>query len=210
MALNTSELQRLKYELGFNQLDVGAEPYIGVTRYFEQIVLPNLSAGLVTTSTTVTVAAPAGTNPVAASIALGSVVGVNVFDRVVVDVDFAQEEATVQSISGSSIVVQLGKAHGSAGAYPVTVEAGESIVREYIRRCRNVATQIEQFGQLAGIKRADKVEFFGGAHGRASEKSGFGTLIEMQKSFRSELCMLLFGVGNIQQFGSVGSRIGVY
>lgn len=208
--LTQGELQRIKSELGFNQLNVGAEPYVGITRYFEQIVLSNLSVGALTSSSTVTTEIPVGSNPVAAPLTLGSVVGFSVFDRVIVDVDFAQEEATVQAVTGSAIVVQLSKAHGAAGPYPVTVEAGESIVREYLRRCRYAAAQIEQFGPLAGIKKADEVEFFGGAHGRASEKSGFMTLLDMQRAFRTELCMLLFGVGNIQQFGSVGSRIGVY
>lgn len=38
MALTTAELTRIKAELGFNVLQSGAEPYIGVTLLFEQII----------------------------------------------------------------------------------------------------------------------------------------------------------------------------
>jgi hypothetical protein len=205
MALTQGELQRIKHEVGINQLTVGAEPYVGVTRYFEQIVLPYLQSGPITTSSTVV-----GCGCGSVSLALVSSVGFSLFDRAIVDVDVAQEEATVQSVVGNSITLQLAKAHGSAGAYPVTVEGGESLVRTYLRKCRYVSDQIEQFGPRAGLKKADEVEFFGGAHGRSSEKSGYMTLVDMQRGFRTELCMLLFGVGNIQQFGGGGSRIGVY
>lgn len=207
MALNTSEIQRVKAELHFNQLNIGAEPYIGVTRYFEQIVLPNLNGGALTTSTTAT-AAQAAPTPVA--ITLASATGFSLLDRVIVDVDDAQEEATVQSIAGAIILVRLQKAHGPAGAYPVTVEGGESLVRQYLAKLRTIATRIDRFGARAGVKKVDEVELFGGAHGRASEMNGFRTLEQMQQYFRGELCQLLFGVGDIAQFGGAGGRIGVY
>lgn len=207
MPLLTSELQRLKFELGFNQLNVGAEPYIGVTRYFEQIVLPNLNAGAITTSATQVLA---GAGPTTLTVV--SAVGINMFDRIIVDVDDAQEQATVQSVSGNSVVARLFKAHGnsSALAYPVAVEGGESMVRAHLEKCRRVAALIEEFGVRAGIKKADEIEFFGGAGRSRNEPSGFRTLGDMQTYFRSELCKLVFGVGSIQQFGGGGSRIGIY
>lgn len=213
MALLPSELARIKFELGFNQLNIGAEPYISVTRYFEQIVLPNLNSGALTTSTTVVTAVPVGSGPAPVSITLASVAGVNLLDRLIIDVDLAQEEATVQSVTGSAVVVSLAKAHGSAGAYPVSVEGGESIVRQYLARCRKIADRIEAFGPRAGVKKADEVEFFGGSSRGGKEPSGFRTLEEMQQYFRSELCTLLFGVGSIQQLvrgNGGGARIGVY
>ena len=206
--INTSELQRIKHELGINQLDVGAEPYVGITRYFEQIVLPNLNSGALTTTITEVTASP--TSPVSVGLTLASAVGFNMLDHVVVDVDAARETATIQSVTFNTIVVQLSKAHGAGGAYPVEVEGGLAIVREYLGYLRKIADRIQRFGARAGVKKADEVEFFGGAHGRAAEANGFQTLEQMQQHFRQELCMLLFGVGNIAAFGGSGSRIAQY
>lgn len=205
--LNTSEIQRIKAELGFSQLTVGAEPYIGISRFFEQVAIPNLETGGLTTSATA-VAAAASPTPV--SLTLTSTLSLNVYDRVIVDVDTAQEEATVQSVVGLVLVVSLFKAHGVAGAYPVAVEGGESMVRLYLERCRRIAEQIARWGPRAGVKKADEVEFFGGAGRGGKEPSGFKTLEEMQRYFRSELCTLLFGVGDISSFGNSGGRVAMY
>lgn len=204
MALLDSELARIKAELGFNLLLVGAEPYVGVTRYFEQIVVPNLSAGAITTSSTTVAVPPAGSPPTPVTLTLASATGFAMLNTVIVDVDDAQETATVQNVSGLTITVILRQAH--SGQYPVAVEGGESVVREYLRRLRKVALQIGQWGSRAGIKKAGKVEFFGGAH----EHSGAKTLGDLQAMLRSELCSLLFGVGNIRQFGRGGASLSVY
>ena len=208
MALNTSELQRIKHELGFNQLNIGAEPYIGVTRYFEQIVLPNLNAGALTTSTTAIVSTGA---PSPAVLTLANAAGFSMLDRAIIDVDDAQEEATIQAVTGSTIVVRLAKSHGDGTTpYPVSVEGGESIVRTYLRRLRVIADRIDRFGARAGVRKADEIEFFGASGRGGREKTGFDTLEQMQDYLRSELCKLLFGVGSIGQFGGAGGRVGIY
>lgn len=46
MALLDSELARIKWHLGFNLLDVGATPYIGVAAIFEQVIQPTLTVVL--------------------------------------------------------------------------------------------------------------------------------------------------------------------
>lgn len=207
-SLNTSELQRIKAELGFNQLAVGAEPYIGVTRYFEQIVVPNLQAGALASSST-TVSSTTPPTPAAVTLTLDDPSGFNLLDHVIVDVDDAQEQATLQSLAGNTITLRLQKPH--SGTYPVAVEGGISLVRLYLERCRRVSEQIARWGPRAGVKKADEVELFGGAGGRGGrEPSGFKTLEEMQLYFRSELCTLLFGVGDITQFGGSGARIAPY
>ena len=206
--LTQGELQRIKHELSINQLTVGAEPYVGITRYFEQIVLPNLYSGAVTTSATVVAASPTVPTPV--SLTVASAVGISMFDHVLVDVDVAQELATVQAVAGSLVTVQLAKAHGGGGPYPIEVESGQSLIRTYLNYLRKIADRIHRFGARAGVKKADEVEFFGGAHGRAAEANGFQTLGQMQQHFRRELCMLLFGVGSIQEFGGGGARIAQY
>ena len=57
MALLTSEITRIKYELGFNVLSLGAEPYIGITQLFENVIQPYTLSGASTTSATAIVAA---------------------------------------------------------------------------------------------------------------------------------------------------------
>lgn len=213
--LSQADLQRIKFELGFNMLTVGAEPYLGITRYFEQIVQSFINSGVLTSSSTVVAASP--TVPAAVSLTLTSPTGgaqppgaLAVLDHVIVDVDAAQEFATVMSITSNSITVQLSKAHGAGGAYPIEQEGGEALVRIHLNYLRKIADRIQRFGARAGIKKTDEVEFFGGSRGRSSEDSGFKTLGQMQTHFRRELCMLLFGVGNIAQFGGGGGSIGIY
>lgn len=193
MTLNTSEITRVKHELGFNMLLVGAEPYVTVTRYFEQVAVPNLIAGVDTTSST---SVSAVTSPTAVTLTLASGTGILAFDTVVVDVDSAQETVTVQAIVGNSLTVILSKAH--SGTYPVEVEGGVSLVRNYLAKLRRISNRIDLFGARAGIKSLDKEDlvFFGAAH----EHSGFRTLRDMQTHFRAELCRMFFGTGSIQQF----------
>ena len=60
MALTSAEVRRIRYELGYNVLAVGAEPYVGVTQLFEQVIQPYLTAGASTTSSTAVVASSTG------------------------------------------------------------------------------------------------------------------------------------------------------
>jgi hypothetical protein len=213
--LSSSDLQRVKFELGFNQLNVGAEPYLSITRAFEQVIVPNLNAGELNTSTTLV---PATAAPTPVVLQLQNVISsITLLDHVLIDVDDATEYATVVDIntvsSPNTITVRLTKAHGSGGTgYPVNQEGGVQMVRFYLQRCRKIADRIDRFGARAGVKKADEMEFFGGAGGRGGkEPSGFKTLSDIQQYWRSELCMLLFGVGNLSQLGGgVGNRVGVY
>ena len=203
--LSQADLQRVKQELGFNQLAVGAEPYIGVTRYFEQIVLPNLNAGALTTSSTAVTAASV---PTQVAITVGSVVGLAMFDQVYVDVDAAMERATIQAVAGSTITVLLSKAH--AGTYPVSQEGGTALVRWYLSKLRSIADQIASSAIRAGVKKIDEIELFGGSSRAGQERNAFRSLEDMQGYYRGELCKLLFGVGDIGSFGGAGGRVGIY
>lgn len=44
MSLLPSELATIRAELGFNVLTIGAEPYIGVTSVFDQVIAPNITS----------------------------------------------------------------------------------------------------------------------------------------------------------------------
>lgn len=201
MALQTSEIREIKAELGYNVLAVGAEPYIGVTSMFEQVVQPYTTAGASTTSVT-TVAAAATPTPVA--LTLASVTGVAAGDRIVVDVDSRQERATVQAVSGATVTVLLSLAH--TGTYPVTVEGGESLIRDSLVRLRSVAAKMGDALANAGIKRVDEVEFFEGA-----ARNGNATFTALQKAreyYRDELaarigCVRLNAAGNGGNAGAI-------
>lgn len=197
MALTDSEIARIKYELRVNVLNIGALPYIGITQMYELVIQPNLLTGATTTSAS---AVTASTSPAVASLLLTDATGFAAGNRVAIDVDDAQEVATVRSVSGSTITAWLSKAH--TGTYPVTVESGETIVRELLGRCRNAGNAIETAMAQAGIKRADEVEFFA-----KQEGSVFHSLVAQQKYWREELRVAL-GVRDNSDAGA-GSRLAI-
>lgn len=209
MALSTSELARIKFELGYNLLSVSAEPLIGVTQLFEQVVQPYLTSGAATTSST-TVAASATPAPVA--ITLADATGFSAGNKIVVDVDDRQEYATIQSKSGSAVTVLLTLAH--AGSYPVTVEGGESIVRGILRQIQQISGIGTSAGGLlgqsleyAGLKRVDKIEWFGpNAGGAGSTSKGLAKQLDY---WRDELARAL-GVPNLRGRGDAGSDVAMY
>lgn len=204
MALLTSELRRLKNELGYNLLASGAEPYIGVHALFEQVVGVYMTTGAVTSSAT---AVTAATSPTPVALTLASATGFSLFDRVVVDVDDRQELATVSLISGVAITLQLSKTH--SGTYPVAVEGGEQIIRDYLRKLDLLSkpgAMLEKSAATAGIKKVDEIEF-------ATEAGSTSRIHEVQALrayYRQELADAL-GVENLRALRRGGSSaISVY
>lgn len=186
MALLDSEIQRIKYELGYNVLSVGAEPYIGIAAIFDQVIKPyTLSGAITSSSTTVT----ASDTPTPVTITLASGTGFSTLCRVVIDVDDREEIVTAQNVSGNSLTVLLQKAH--SGTYPVTVEGGESIIREILRHLRKIAATdggLDSAVDAAGIKELVGDVVFFGANG---EQSRFRTLRQAREYWRGELARAL-------------------
>jgi len=116
MALTASEIARIKYEGGFSQLDLAAEPYVQWIAIFTQVIQPFLLGGALTTSSTIVPTPRALPAPVI--LTLVSTVGFAVGDTVSIDVDGLNEQVTIQFISGSTITVLLELPH--TGTYPVT------------------------------------------------------------------------------------------
>lgn len=204
MSLTDSEVRRIRYELGYNVLTVSAEPYVGVTQLFEQVIQQYVTAGASTTSTT-TVEAATSLTPV--TITLASATGFAAGVRVVIDVDSRQEVATVQSISGTSMVVQIAKAH--SGTYPVSVECGESIVRGILRQIDKIngaGGAIESSVSTAGIKKVDEIEF------QDTKKSGARSdeIEELLCFWRNELASALGVVNLREQSHGSGSTVALY
>lgn len=199
MALLTSELRRMRYELGYNVLDVGAEPYIGVSALFESVIQTYMQSGATTTSTT-TVAAASEPTPV--TITLASATGFSAFDTVWVDVDSRQESATVQSVSGSTITLLLSLAH--TGTYPVTVEGGEAIVRSILRKLVAIGDELgDGASGSAGIKRVDEIEFF---QDSASDGGRTASLQKLRDYWRDELASAL-GIVRLNKPRGCGSAV---
>lgn len=207
MALTSSELRRVKAELGFNLLAIGAEPYISITAVFEQVIQPNLTAGAITTSSTAVVAQSA---PTAATLTLTSATGFSQFDRVIVDIDDAQEAASVRAVSSNTITLLLSGAH--SGTYPVTVEAGEAIVRENLRRIQDVKAQMAvTFGE-GQLKKVDEVEFYQSPMAVMAGLGGglFAQLAAQLSFWRDELAACL-GIQSMWRMrGAAAQRMAVY
>lgn len=207
MALLSSEVWRVKAELGYNLLNIGAEPYIGVTSLFEQVIKPYLSSGAITTSSTVVTAQD---GPTAVTLTLASAIGFSQFDRVIVDVDANQEAASVRAISGNNITVLLSGAH--SGTYPVTVEGGEGIVRETLSRIQSVKTQMAATLGEGQLKKVDEVEFYQSPMAVSASLGGgiFGMLAAQLAFWRDELASIL-GIQSMWKLrASAGARLSVY
>lgn len=200
MALLQSELLRIRYELGYNTLTIGADPYISYSAVFDAVIVPYLSAGATTTSST---SVASSTTPTPVALTLADATGFHAGDVVIVDVDSRQERAVIESLSGSVARVLLSKAH--ATSYPVTVEGGEAIVRSILSKLYDVEEKIVAASKTAGLKSAGRnaVSWYGGNEGG----SVLSSLSSIQMHWRDQLASAL-GVANMWRmrgFGSGGS-----
>jgi hypothetical protein len=182
MALLDSEIQRIRAELGYNVLTVSAEPYIGHVSLFEQIIQPYTQHGASTTSSTAVTAAYEFT-PV--TLSLTSPTGFNIGDRVVIDIDDRQEIVTAQNLVGSNLTVLLMKAH--TGTYPVTVEGGESIIREILGHIRRTKAKMSESFGIGSLKQVDEIQFYQAGSGQTY----FGILGNELSYWRDELASAL-------------------
>lgn len=199
MALLDSEILRIKAELGFNLLTINSEPWIGHTAIFEQVIQPFMTAGAKTTSST---AVTAAFEPTPVTLVLTSPTGFTADARIVVDVDGRQETATAQAISGSNLSLMLMKAH--SGIYPVTVEGGESIVREILGYIRDTKAKMAESYGTGALKSVDEISFY-----QAGGQTSFALLGEQLRNWRAELASTL-GLSAIANRRSAGSTIAVY
>ncbi len=189
MALLDSEIQRIRFELGYTLLNVNSEPYAEYFGTINRIIALYLNAGATTTSsTTVAVAS----TPTQRTLTLASATGFAVGETVWIDVLPQQEKATVQSVSGSTIVVHLQKAH--VGTYPVTVDGGETIIREFLDALYENRLKIKAASNTAGIKQVDDIHFFGGT----KTSSQAASLFQLRDELRDELASAL-GVVNLHK-----------
>ena len=204
MGLTTSEVRRIKHELGYGLLSVAAEPYISYVSLFDQIIQPYLTAGAATTSSTTVEAAD---EPTPATLTLDSIDGINAGDRLIIDVDSRQESPTIQFVEGTTVTVLLSLAHD--GTYPVEVEGGVSIVRAILRKLQAISglgsdsDSLSAALETAGIRKVDEIEFFGdGSMG--SKQSAIGQVRAMREYWRDELASVL-GIVRLNGNGGGGT-----
>lgn len=206
MALLDSEVQRIRYELGYPNLNTAAEPYIGIAAVFTQVIQPYTLSGASTTSSTPVASA---TTPTPQTLTLADATGFTAGAVVVVDVDSRQERATIQALSGAAMTVQLELPH--SGSYPVLVEGGESIIRDILKELRAVGDALIDLKSRVGLKAADDLQFFGGGQTLASQ--GIDPLtqtLKLREYWRDELAHCL-GIPRMNAPNSGGgSGIGVY
>lgn len=189
MALLDSEIQRIRHELGYTVMGVNAEPYVEYFGAIDRIVQLYLNAGATTTSTTtVAVADTLTQRTLTLASATGFVAGATVY----IDVLPQQERATIQSVSGSTIVVYLQNAH--VGSYPVTVDGGEAIIREKLAQLYAIDKQLGSSLQTAGLKRVDEIEFYGG-----STKTSQATMINQLRDMRRDELASALGLANMHR-----------
>lgn len=181
MPLTTGELDRIRAELGYNVLNVGAEPFIGVHAVFSQVIQPYLREGADTTSSTTVAASAAGS---LVSLSVASATGISLHERIAVDVDSSFEMGTVRAISGTTIGVILSKTH--AGTYPVTVDGGLQQVRECLSAIYAAKLKIAGLNGTGALKVVDEVQFYD-----SRQKSRLKLFQEQVEFWRDELASRL-------------------
>jgi hypothetical protein len=201
VALLDSEIQRIRFELGYTVMGVNAEPYVEYFGTIDRVVQLYLNAGATTTSSTSVAAASTLTQR---TIVLASATGFSAGATIYVDVLPQQERAIIQSISGNSIVVYLQKAH--AGSYPVTVDGGEAIIREKLSQLYDIDLKQGSAINTAGLKRVDDIEFYGG-----TVMSSQVTMLQQLRDLRRDELASALGVANLHKLrrGS-GQCVSVY
>lgn len=200
MALLTSELDRIRHEMGYNLLRVGAEPWIGISSLFDNVIAPYTRSGAVTTSSDEVI----GTGfPTQSVIKLADPTGFNVGDRLVVDVDTAQEIITVQALTGPLLLANFVNSHNRS--YQLSVEGGESIIREILMNIRNVKAQMATAYPAGMLKQVDEISFY-----QSQGTSYFDSLGQQLCYWRDELASALGMRSAWKRRGGAGSRMSVY
>jgi hypothetical protein len=196
VALLTPEIQRIRFELGYSVMGVEAEPYVTYFGTFDFVIQNFLNAGAATTaSTTVAVADVLTQRTLTLASTTGFVAGATVY----VDVLPQQERAIIQSVSGSTITLYLTKAH--LGIYPVTVDGGESIIRDKLAQLYAIDQQLGSSLQTAGLKRVDDIEFYG----NGIKNSQVTMINQLRDQRRDELASAL-GVANMHRIRRDGNQ----
>lgn len=160
MAITSSEVESLRFHLGYGNVGVGAYPYTpdGFKELFEQVIGPNLTGDTETSATSSTTAGAVAT------VTPASMTGIVAYARLVCDVGDDAEIVTVRSVTATTFSARFAKAH--AGSWPIALLGGQARLRLLLGQADTAwqAMQDASVGSTAGLKQVDKgdVEWFQG------------------------------------------------
>lgn len=209
MALLQSEVWRIKMELGYHLIDVAAEPYIGFVALFDQVIKPYLIAGA-TTQSFDPITGSRTTVQLLSTFGLGAdLSGFEVGQQVVVDFAPFQERTVVRAVDTTlnTMSLVLTKDHGqSPDGFPITVESGETMVRNLINQLMvfddPTSSAYTKMLSRAGIKAlVGEVEFFGSGSGSFSALQQAN---ELRDYLRGQLASII-GVHNLNPSSGGGA-----
>jgi hypothetical protein len=159
MAITDSEIERLRFFLGWGNLDVAAYPYTpdGFYEVFYGVVAPNLTTGA---ESTVAVSIAAAGIVVVTPASMTDIVP---WTRLVVDVGSDEETVTVRATTATTFTARFERAH--TAPFPIAVDSGTTRLRSLLAKAE--ATLAEKTGtkisSAAGLKMVGQgeVEWFG-------------------------------------------------
>lgn len=160
MTLSTSEVESLRFHLGWGNVGIGAKPYTpdGFYEVFNNVVKPYLASDTETTSTTAVTAAGVTT------LTLGSVTNISTYTRLVIDTGEDVEVVEARAVSGSTVTAKFALTH--AQPFPVAILSGVMRLR-LLLFAADRAWRKEHSSSItaaAGIKQLGKgeIEYFPG------------------------------------------------
>lgn len=160
MAISDIEVESVRFHLGYGNIGLDASPYTsdGYLTLIRDVLIPNLSTGAqTTTSTGVLGGATATVTPAAMT-------GILVNSKIVADVGPDAEIVTVRSVTLTTFSAFFARAH--TGSYPLALLSGEARLRLLLGQADAAwqALQDPSVGATAGLKQVDKgdVEWFQG------------------------------------------------
>lgn len=158
MSLTTSEVQSLRFHLGYGNVTTGAYPYTpdGFYELFRDVIAPNLDTGNDTTGSGTITSGSAGT------VTVLSLTGIVARERIVVDVGDDAEIVVVKATGTLTFAAAFAKDH--SGSYPVSTLSGEQRLRMLLNDADKAwqKAQSSAITKTAGLKQLDRgaIEWF--------------------------------------------------
>jgi hypothetical protein len=158
MALTDSEVESLRFHLGYGNIGEYGAPYTPDTflEMFQGIVSPNLSEGAETSATT---SVSAGATTVVTPAAM---TGITAYTTLVVDTGDQAEAVVVKAVTATTFTAHFLKDHATSG-YPIAVMGGVARLRLLLWDADAAwrALTGSSTGSSSGIKQVDEISFFG-------------------------------------------------
>ena len=192
MALSSTEVDRIRYALGYPVTRIGAEPYITYAAVFDKAIIPYLTDVGSTSATAVTavvagadVAVTVAINPTLPQYPNGLAFVVGVI--VAVDVGPTSEQSIIKAVSGNVLTLTLSNAHGALAPYPIVLAGAEQIIRDILTRLDDINTELRIAVKGSGVQQVDEVQLYANTKGRTKQADKFGALMFQRDQARTDL-----------------------